>query len=210
MPKVQLLILCTGLFALCGCDKQVQVKTEKIDVLTQKMFILQQAQSKQLENLQTQLAVLSARLDKTEADYFVRSQEKALFYHTNTLYFLLAIDKRFQSQLDLATAARTAANSQAYIYHTNVTDTVLFCAAQIADGMAAMEKRVQDNARTNAVQLGGMVIEELDKQSNSAAADRADIVRQIKSLETKLAQVQRNLDLLQSQLNSPSALTNRP
>jgi hypothetical protein len=188
---------------LCGCDKQTQVKTEKIDVLTQKMFILQQSQAKQLEAIQSQLAALQARLDKSskaESDYFLQSQDRALFYHTNTLYFLLTVDKKIQGQFDLAAAAREDAKTRALFYHTNLLDTVYFCTSQVADGMAAQEKRIEDNLNAQSTLMFKSLGEQLADQAKTAEANQAEAVKRIESLETRLAQIQRDLDQLKTHL----------
>ena len=126
MQKIHLLLILAAAAFLCGCDKQTQANTQKIDVLTQKMFILQQAQSHQLDIIQKQLSSLPPLLDKVEQKYFKESQDKALFYHTNALYFLVTIDKRIQAQFDQAAAAQRASDQLAYFYHTNQTDTAYF------------------------------------------------------------------------------------
>lgn len=205
MPKILFPAALVAVALLCGCDKQTQVKTEKIDVLTQKMFILQQSQARQLEAIQSQLAALQTRLEKTskaESDYFVQSQDRALFYHTNTLYFLLTVDKKIQGQFDLATAARDDAKTRALFYHTNLLDTVYFCTSQVADGMAAQEKRIEDNLNAQSTLMFKSLGEQLADQAKTAAADKAEAAKQIASLETKLVQMQRDLDQLKAQLGN--------
>jgi hypothetical protein len=208
MKRIQFLFALVVAVILCGCDKQMQVNTQKIDVLTQKMFTVQQNQSRQMADIQAQLTALSARLDKTGADYFIKSQDKALFYHTNTLYFLLTIDKKIQSELQLAEAARDSANSRAFFYHTNMIDTVYFCTSQMADGMAAQEKRMEDSVKDASGQLGKTLGEELARQKQISTADKAEMIKRLDSLETKLTQIQHDLDQLKARL--PNAGSSQP
>lgn len=208
MRKIQLLAALAAAALLCGCDKQVKLNTEKIDVLTQKMFVVQQNQSKQLADIQTQLTSLTMRMDKTEAEYFLQSQDKALFYHTNALYFLLTIDKKIQSQFQLAESARDSASTRAFFYHTNTLDTLYFCTSQLADAMTAQEKRIEDSIKDETARLAKTLGDELANQKNSAAANKADTLKQMEAMQTKLGQIQRDLDQLKAQmakLGQPSA-----
>lgn len=202
MRTIQLLSFAlAGAALLCGCDRQTQVNTQKIDVLTQKIFILEQAQAKQLAAIQSQLASLPALLDRTENSYFTKGQDKALFYHTNTLYLLLAIDKKIQTQLQQAATAREAANAQAYYYHTNENDTAYFCAAQIADALTAQEKKIEDNVNAEIKRVN----DELAKQIKLAAPDKAEAAKRAE-MEAKLAQIQRDLDEIKTRMG----ITNPP
>lgn len=195
---------------LCGCDKQVQVNTQKIDAVTQKIFAVQQAQSKQLTDLQAQLAALANRLDKTEADYYVQSQDKALFYHTNTLYFLLTIDKKIQSELQLAEAARASAGNRAFFYHTNTLDTIYFCTSQIADALTAQEKRIKDSVKTETAQWGKTLGDELASRKQVAAEDHDEMMKQLAALQAKLAQMQTDLNQLKAQIGGANRPAGQP
>jgi hypothetical protein len=210
MPRIQLLSALAAAAMLCGCDKQVQVNTQKIDAVTQKMFAVQQAQSKQLADLQAQLAVLASRMDKTAADYYVQSQDKALFYHTNTLYFLLTIDKKIQSELQLAEAARASDSSRAFFYHTNTLDTIYFCTSQIADALTAQEKRLQDSVKTETAQWGKTLGDELASRKKVAAEDHDEMMKQLAALQTKLAQIQSDLNQLKAQIGGANRPASQP
>jgi hypothetical protein len=209
MQKIQLLLALAVVVFVCGCDQQVQTNTQKIDVLTQKMFILQQNQSQQLAAIQAQLAALPAQLDKMEQAYHAKAQEKSLFYHTNNLYLLLAIDKKIQAQFQLAAAGSEAANAQAHAYHTNETDTAFFCASQIADALATQEKRIVENVnaetRRASTTLGG----DLTSQIKQSAPDKTDAAR-LKEMEAALREIQRDLDLLQARLGLTNPSAARP
>lgn len=222
MPKIHLLFALAGVALLCGCDNQTQTSTQKIDVLTQKIFILQQNQSKQIEAIQTQLASLPPLLDKIENKYFTAGQDKALFYHTNTLYFLLTMDRKFQEQFQQADVARKAADALAYYYHTNQTDAVYFSAGQIANALDAQEKRVESNldaqekriedkvnagVRQASTTLGDELAKQIkavapDKAADKAAAE-AEAARQV-ALEARLTQIQQELDQIKALLKTPN------
>lgn len=206
MLKSQFCLLLAMTAALCGCNKQVQVNTEKIDVLTRKMFAVQQDQSKQLAEIQAQLAALAARQNKTAADYFASNQERALFYHTNTLYFLLTVDKKIQAEFQLAQAAGNTAGDRAFFYHTNELDTLYFCTTQIANALAAQEKRLTDSLKTETGQLDAAMA----SQKNAATADHAETLKRIQAIEASLAQVQTALGQLQVQLGKLSAPATPP
>lgn len=213
MHNIRLLLALAGTAFLCGCDNQTQVNTQKIDVLTQKIFILEQAQAKQLTEMQSQLAGLPPLLNKMEDDYFTRSQDKALFYHTNSLYLLLAIDKKIQAQFKQADDARETAASLAYYYHTNQTDTVYFCARQIADAMNAQEKRIEDSVITETRQLNTTLGDELAKQIKLSAPDKTEAKAQAAKLvtvEARLAQMQRDLDQIKTLLANTNPPVVRP
>jgi hypothetical protein len=174
------------------------------------MFAVQQAQSKQLADLQAQLAVLASRMDKTAADYYVQSQDKALFYHTNTLYFLLTIDKKIQSELQLAEAARASDSSRAFFYHTNTLDTIYFCTSQIADALTAQEKRLQDSVKTETAQWGKTLGDELASRKKVAAEDHDEMMKQLAALQTKLAQIQSDLNQLKAQIGGANRPASQP
>lgn len=213
MQKIHLLLVLAGAACLCGCDKETQVKTQKIDVLTQKIFILQQSQARQLAAIESQLAALPPFLEKLENNYYVRSQDRALFYQTNTLYFLLTMDKKIQAQFQLADAAHKASDALAYYYHTNQTDTAYFCAGQIADAMDAQEKRIEDavNAETRRASstLGDTVAAQIKSLSPDPAQVKAEAARRME-MAARLDQIQRELDQIKALLKSTNSPALRP
>lgn len=206
MQKKPLLFALAGVVLLCGCNKQMEANTQKIDALTQKMFIVQESQSKQLEAIQAELSALATRMDRIQAQYFDQSQDRALFYHTNTLYFLLTIDKKIQSQFQLAEAARDSASTRAYFYHTNTLDTLYFCTSQIADALTAQEKRMSDSLKDETAQLKNLG-DELASRKKTAASDQEETLQRMDALATRLAQIERDLaqiKALPGKSNSPS------
>ena len=92
--------------------------------------------------IQTQLTALTPALDKINNSYFEKSHEDAFFFHTNTLYLLLTVDRKIEAQLQVAETERQADSSLAYYYHTNQTDTMYFCVAQIENALEAQEGRI--------------------------------------------------------------------
>jgi hypothetical protein len=209
MQKIHVLLLIAGAAFLGGCDKQTQVNTEKIQSLSQKIIQLQQNQAKDLAALQSQLASLPPMLDKMDSYYYAKGHDDALFYHTNSLQLLLAVDRKIAAQFQDAATERETANALAYYYHTNQTDTMFFCAAQIEDAMAGQEKRIEDTVNAETRRVGAGVADELGQQIKSSAPDKEEIARQ-KEMEAEVIQIQRDLALIKVRLgitNPPPAVS---
>lgn len=208
MKKIYVLLPLAGAAFLSGCDKQTQVNTEKIQALSQKIIQLQQNQAKDLAALQSQLASLPPMLDKMDSYYYAKGHDDALFYHTNALHLMLMLQKKTEAQFQDAATERETANSLAYYYHTNQTDTMFFCASQIEDAMAGQEKRIEDTVNAETRRVGAGVADELRQQIKLSAPDKEEIVRQ-KEMENKVAEIQRDLELIKARLeitNPPTAL----
>lgn len=200
----QLSAVLAGAILLCGCNKDIRIKTEKIDELTRQMFTMQQEQARQLAEMRSQLSALPVHLDKTQLDYFVKGQEKALFYQTNALFLLLAVDKKIQAQFLEAAEARVAANQQAIAIHTNETELALYCTAQITAALASQEKSIQENV-SEEIQLASATLgNNLTNLVQQLAADKSDANR-LKTLESELAQIQRDLSLIKARLGITNA-----
>ena len=195
----------TGAALLGGCDKQTQVNTEKIEALSQKMIQLQQAQARELAAIQSELASLPPMLDKMNNYYYTKGHDDALFYHTNTLHLLLTVQKKMEAQLQDAATERETANSLAYYYHTNQTDTMFFCAVQIEDAMAGQEKRMEDNVNDETKRASTALGDELLKQIKLSAPDKAEITRRLE-MEENMAQIQRDIAMIKARLG----ITNSP
>ncbi len=158
---------------VCGCSKQTRLNGEKIEALSQKIARLEQDQSRQVAAIQTQLAALTPALDKINNSYFEKSHEDAFFFHTNTLYLLLTVDRKIEAQLQVAEKERQSDSSLAYYYHTNQTDTMYFCVAQLENAMQAQETRMVDNINAETRRVG----EGVAAQIRSSAPDEAEIAR---------------------------------
>lgn len=189
---------------LCGCNKDIRIKTEKIDELTQRMFAMQQEQARQLAEMRSQLSALPVHLDKTQLDYFVRGQEKALFYQTNALFLLLAVDKKIQAQFLEAAEARVAANQQAIAIHTNETELALYCTAQITAALASQEKSIFEDLSEEIHQASATLGNNLTNLVRQLAADTPYDDR-LKSIETELTQIQRDLGMVKARLGITNA-----
>lgn len=205
MQKICFSLLLTGAVILGGCDKQTQVNTEKIEVLSQKMIQLQQGQARELAAIQSQLASLPPMLDKMNNYYYTKGHDDALFYHTNTLHLLLTVEKKIEAQLQDAATERETANSLAYYYHTNQTDTMFFCAVQIEDAMTGQEKRMEDNVNGETKRVGTNLNEELLKQIKLSAPDKAEIARRLEMAEA-VVKIQRDIEMIKARLG----ITNSP
>jgi hypothetical protein len=201
------LLSLAGAALLCGCDKQTKINTEKIEVLSQKIVQLQQSQAQQLAAIQSQLTLLAPMLEKTNDYYFSKSHEDAFFYHTNTLFLLLTMDRKIEAQLQVADTEREAENSLAYYYHTNQTDTMYFCIAQIEDAMVSQEKRIEDAVNAETRRVGTNVGDALLKQIKLSAPDEAETARQME-MTAEVAQIKRDIDAIKTRLgitNPPAA-----
>jgi putative cell wall-binding protein len=203
MKKMFLLFPLAGAVLLCGCNKQNKINGEKIELLSQKIVQLEQIQAKQGAEIQSELKALAPTLDKMDSTYFEKTHEDAFFYHTNTLYLLLTVERKIESQLQVADTEREAENALAYYYHTNQTDTMYFCTAQIQTAMEAQEKRIEDNVNAETRQAGAALGEDLLKQFK--LSDDAQTV-QDKEMAEAMAQIQRDLEQIKIRLG----ITNPP
>jgi hypothetical protein len=205
MQKTFFIFLFAGAALFCGCDKQTQVNTEKIQALSQKIIQLQQSQARELAALQSQLASLPPMLDRMDSYYYAKGHDDALFYHTNTLQLMLLMEKKNEAQFQYAGTERETASSLAYYYHTNQTDTMFFCAAQIEDAMANQEKRIEDNVNAETKRANAALGDELQQQIKLLAPDKAEAARRLE-MESTVEQIQRDLDQIKARLG----ITNAP
>jgi hypothetical protein len=193
----------------CGCNKQAKINSAKIEILSQKIVQLEQNQSKQLAVIQSQLASLTPMLDKMNNYYFEKGHDEAFFFHTNTLYLLLTVGQKIESQLQAADAGREAQNSLAYFYHTNQTATMYLYTAQIQDAMTGQESRVENNVNAETRRTGAALGDELVKQIKLSAPDAAEIAR-LKEMEADVAQMQRDLDSIKAKLGITNQIPAHP
>ncbi|HEX3857105.1 MAG TPA: hypothetical protein VHY30_07410 [Verrucomicrobiae bacterium] len=205
MQKKYLLLSLIGAVLFCGCDKQTKINSAKIEILSQKIVQLEQSQSKQLAVIQSQLTSLAPMLDKMNNYYFEKNHDDAFFYHTNTLYLLLTVGQKIESQLQVADTERVAQNSLANFYHTNQTATIYLCTAQIEDAMTGQEIRIENNVNAETSRASAALGGELLKQIKSSAPDAAEIARR-KEMETDVAQIKRDIDMIKARLG----ITNQP
>lgn len=201
MKKLFFLPPLAGALLFCGCGQQAKQNGEKLDALSQRVAQLEQKQAAQLAALQAQLAALTPALDKINGTYFEKSHEDAFFFHTNTLYLLLTVDRKIEAQLQVAETERQADSSLAYYYHTNQTDTMYFCVAQIENAMEAQETRMLDKLNTQTRLTGEQIL----GQVRLLAPDAAEIARR-RQLEADVAEIKSNLEIIMARLK----LTNAP
>jgi hypothetical protein len=205
MKNTDLLLTLTGAVLLCGCNKQAKINNEKIEILSQKIIQLEQSQSRQMAVIQSQLTSLTPMLDKMNNYYFEKSHDDAFFYHTNTLYLLLTVGQKIESQLQTADAGREAQNSLAYSYHTNQTATMYLCTAQIEDAMAGQESRIENDVNAETRRVGAVLGDAVLKQIKLLAPDAIETARR-KEMEADVAQIQRDFDTIKARLG----ITNQP
>jgi hypothetical protein len=205
MKNIHLLLTLAGAVLLCGCNKQAKINNEKIEILSQKIIQLEQSQSRQMAAIQSQLTSLTPMLDKMNNYYFEKSHDDAFFYHTNTLYLLLTVGQKIESQLQVADAGREAQNSLAFSYHTNQTATMYLCAAQIKDTMTGQESRIENNVNAETRRVGAALGDAVLKQIKLSAPDAIETARR-KEMEADMAQIQRDIDTIKARLG----ITNQP
>jgi hypothetical protein len=210
MKKNHFLLPLIGAALLCGCDRQTRLNTEKIELLSQKMVELQQVQARQMAVFQTQLTQLAPMMDKMNGIYFEKTHDDALFFHTNTLFLILTVDKKIESQLQVADTERAADGALAYAYHTNEMDILHFYTTQLQEDLAAREKLIEDHfdaANAETRQAVTNLNDELLRQIKSSAPAAAEIAR-LKTMAAEVAQMRRDLEQIKVRLgltNSPAA-----
>jgi hypothetical protein len=190
---------------LCGCDKQTKLNTAKIDALSEKVVLIQQAQAQQLKEIQGQLTALGPAMDKINGTYFEKNHEDAFFFHTNTLYLLLLVERKIEAELLTAATERHAEHDLAYAYHTNQLAAASLAATQITEALIGLEGRTQTNISTQTKQIVAAFADELVEQIKAAAPDAETIARQ-KQLAADVAQLKNDFARLKVQLG----ITNQP
>ena len=197
MPKTIRLILLVGVTLLCGCDKQTKINSAKIDLLSRNIVQYEQSQSKQMAVIQTQLTSLAPMLDKMNDFYFEKSHDEAFFFHTNTLYLLLTVDKKIEAHLQLADTERAAQNALVYSYYTNQLGALI----AIQDALAVQETNLVSKVNGETLRIGG----ELLQQIRLATPDATELARR-KELVADAAEIKRVLAQIEAQIQQ---MTNR-
>ena len=182
---------------LCGCDKQTKINSAKIDLLSRNIIQYEQNQSKQMAVIQSQLTSLAPMLDKMNDFYFEKSHDEAFFFHTNTLYLLLTVDKKIEAHLQLADTERESQAALAYSYYTNQMG-VLFA---VQDTLNNQETNIVNKVNAETLRLDG----ELLQQIRLATPDAAEIARR-QQMVADAAEIKRVLAQIEVQI---SQLTNR-
>ena len=200
MQMKQLILVLAGAAILgCGCGKQNKINAQKIDALAQKVAQLQLAEAQQLAAIQSELTALAPMLEQTNSYYFTKSYEDAFFFHTNTLYLLLTVDRKIESELQEADLKRETESSLAYLYHTNQLGALALGTAQIQDALAGQEGRLETNITAQTRQLLAALGDDLENQIKAAAPDAAEIARQTQ-LAADVAQLKLDLAAIKTKL----------
>ena len=196
-----LLLAPTAAAVLCGCDQQTRLNTEKLQTLSSNLVQFEQSQSNHMAILRSQVASLGPMLDKINGSYFEKTHENAFFFHTNTLFLLLTVDRKIESELQAADTERQAEHLLAFEYHTNELGALELGSAQIRDAMAAQESRITDNVNAETRKVGEMLGAEL--QVKLSAADATAAAR-LKEMAADVAQIKRDLEQIKAQLGQPT------
>jgi hypothetical protein len=200
MNLKRLLLPLAGAVLLCGCGKQTRLNTEKL-------IQLQDKQAVQIATLQTQLTALAPMLTRMSGSYFEKTHDDAFFFHTNTLYLLLTVDRKIEAELRQADIERQAEHDLAYSYHTNELRTMYLTIAQIEEDLTAQENRITDKVNAETRKVGLAVNEDLRKQMQLLVPDESEVVQR-QAMATDIAQLKRDLAFIKLRLqttNAPSA-----
>ena len=197
MPKTIHLFLLVGVALLCGCDKQAKINSAKIDLLSRNIVQYEQIQSKQMAAVQGQLTSLAPMLDKMNDFYFEKSHDEAFFFHTNTLYLLLTVDKKIEAHLQLADDERETQNAATYRYYTNQIGALY----AVQDALAVQETNIENKVNAETLRVGGGLLQQI----KLAAPDAAELARRLQ-LAADAAEIKRVLAQIEVQIGQ---MTNR-
>jgi hypothetical protein len=200
MQKLYLLLSLAGAVLLCGCNKQEKINSQKIDVLSEKLNLLEKSQAEQMQVIQAELTSLAPELTRVDNSNFERNREDSLFFHTNTLYLLLTIGKQIEAQLQMADTERQTQNMLAYTYHTNELSTMYLCTAQIEEALADQQKAIVDGVNAETRQTSSALNDDLEKQAQASATAEADEAARRKQLTDEIDQIQRDLVAIKARL----------
>ena len=199
--------LLAGAVLLCGCSKQAKINAQKIDELSQKLVVLQQIQSNQLAGIHTQITTIAPTMDKLTDSYFEKSHEDAIFFHTNTLYLLLLVDRKIEAELQTAATERTVEHELAYNFHTNQVAATYLCATQIVSAIAEQGNLIETNVNAQTRQMIAILRDDLLEKIKSPAPDAAETAQR-EQLAADVAQLKSDLALIKARLgitNPPAA-----
>lgn len=180
---------------LCGCDKQAKLNSAKIDLLSRNIVQFEQGQAREMAAIQAKLTSLGPMLDKINGSYFEKNHDQAFFFHTNTLYLILMVDKQIEAHLQQADTERAAQNAQVYAYYTNQVGMTYLCSTQIQNALMAQEGRMNEKIGRAVADLR----EELQRQIKSVIPDAGEIARR-KQAAADVAEIKRELSQIQAHL----------
>jgi hypothetical protein len=209
MQKIFLLALLAGAGLICGCSKQAKINAEKIDELSQKLVVLQQIQSNQLAGIHSQITAIAPTMDKLSDSYFEKSHEDAIFFHTNTLYLLLLVDRKIEAELQTAATERTVEHELAYNFHTNQMAATYLCATQMMSAIVEQGNLIETNINAQTRQMIAILRDDLLEQIKSSVPDAAETARR-EQMAADLAQLKNDLALIKARLETTNPPAARP
>jgi hypothetical protein len=192
----------------CGCEKQSKINGDKLDSLADRLAREEQVSSNKMLFLQGQLALLGPQLDKEAGDYFAKNHEAALFFHTNTLFLLVTIDKHIESQLQ-ATETELAAQARTlYRDHTNELGTLLLSVAHIEETVQGQLNQLEEKINAESARLHAATSNALMQEIKLPPATTADELAWRKQIQGELASLRHELETIKARFNP--ATTNLP
>jgi len=204
MQNIFILLPLAGALLLCGCGRQEKINAEKIDELTQKLAALQQIQSNQLAGIHSQINAIAPTMDKLSDSYFEKTHEDAIFFHTNTLYLLLLVDQKIESELQTAAAARKVDQDLAYNFHTNQVAATYLCATQMVAAIGEQGNLIQTNINAQTKQMIAILRDDLLEHIKPPAPDAAETARR-QQMAADMAQLKSDLAVIKSRLGATNA-----
>lgn len=195
------ILLAGAVLAFVGCDNQTKLTMEQIAEQTRKLTVLQENQAKQIAQLQAQLAELGPRLDNMNSAYFEKSYTDAFFFHTNTLYLLLAVDRQIESALKAVETKQQTEHDLAYFYHTNLLASLRDYQVETKAAFLDQTKQLATNIINDSHQIAAALAE----QVQGLAPDEKELARR-QQLVDDLLQIKADL----AQIKARFAITNLP
>ena len=148
-------------------------------------------------------------LDKMNGSFFEKSHEDAFFFHTNTLYLLLTVDRKIEAELQAAAAEQQTEHALAYAYQTNLTDLISVYTTQIMDALNSQEGRLETNVNAETRRMGVGLSVELASRIRSLAPDAAEIARR-QQVTADLTQLKSDLDRIKARMGITNLPATRP
>jgi hypothetical protein len=193
--NLSLILPAAAVLAFAGCDQQTKLTVEQVAEQTRKLTVLQENQARQVAQLQAQLTELGPRFDKMNSAYFEKSYTDAFFFHTNTLYLILAVDRQIESALKAVENKQQAEQNRTYVYHTNLLALMQDSRAETIAAVLEQQAKLE----TNVVKESRQIASGLMRQIQTLAPD-ADELAWRKQLAADLRQIKSELALVKAAL----------
>lgn len=208
MRVFRILFLAAVAAIFSGCEKQAKLNNEKLDQLAARLAQQEMVQSNKMLLIQAQLALLAPQLDKEASEYFEKNRDAALFFHTNTLYLLLNIDKHIETQLEKAELERAGISNAMFSYHTNQISTTLYGVAQVEETTQDQLNKLEERLNAEAARLSHTTSNALMQEIIRPAELTTNEIAWRKEMQDTLAAIRRELESLKARLPAPP--TNLP